>query len=623
MKHFTHAFRWSKLAGTLCLFLWCAVPALWCSGRLGENETDDAELVHATDLIRRGLLDSARNVLIPLYDCLAESDSLASPRGIRVRQRMAYVFKATIEEERALAVLLPLIRDTERGGYFAEQAHALLTLAAVYQGSGQAEKCRRTLLACHQLIRQHGLRTLLAWYAIRTCSYFTWQQQLDSVRHYAHLALEQSTSLRQEWEQAHAYTLLNDAYPDSSYLFYVANLQRFAAYQRKVENYTELAAAYEIMGIYYLGNDKVATAKRLSDSTFLCLAAMERRGQSVVSASRRAHGQRMKVFEVLGQPDSALYHAKRAAYFQEVYNNQRSLAAIREIEAKYADTAKADKIRQQGQQLGQKRKQQALLLLILALIGSSALLLYYFNQKLARVNRSLTNKTVELERLNHDLAQSLEHEELLRGELHHRVKNNLQVIISMLDLQEANTDNPGTKRSVQAMSERIFSIATVHELLSPRESIELIDFSAYLDKLCRHAAEMWPAEQQPEFRQSVPPVSFNIDTLVPLGIVISELMTNTRKYFYNRQTTPRIQITLRVRRKELYLEYLDNGPGFAAGEMPARPGGLGKYLLQGMSRQLNGRCETFSAGGAGTRIYFQPKNMDLHVEEGEYNLAGP
>ena len=168
--------------------------------------------------------------------------------------------------------------------------------------------------------------------------------------------------MEQAWELAYAYTQLNDAYPDTTYQYYLDNLRPFVDYHR-------------------------------------------------------------------------------------------------EVEAKYADDAKAEMIRRQEAQLKQRRREQLQLLLIVALIGSGALLLVYFNRRLGRVNRTLAVQSSILEQTNQELEASLKHQELLQSELHHRVKNNLQVIISMLELQQWNTDSPGAKNSLHAMSERIYSLA--------------------------------------------------------------------------------------------------------------------------------------------------------------------
>jgi two-component sensor histidine kinase len=580
------------------------------SGQTANPVTGDA-LEAADRLTKAGLYDQALSVLEPVYVCLEEQGALNELRGIWVRQQLAFNYRRTNQEERAVALALPLVEDARRAGLFREQAYALLTLAAVYLGSKQFEKSRETLLQCGALIQRVGLDSVRSRFAIRKCSHFTAIRQLDSVRYYAELALEESTRFGQRWEQAHAYTLLNDAFPDTTYQFYLDNLQRFANYQREVENYTVLSQALTIMSIYLHENDRLAEAKLLNDSTFYYLAAMERRGQNTTQALAGAHRERMKIFEALSQPDSALYHAKQFFENEIKYREARNLAAIREVEAQYADNVKAEKIRQQEEQLLQRHRERLLLLLILGLILIGAGLLFYFNRKLGRVNRSLADQSSQLERTNQELGAALEHQEMLRGELHHRVKNNLQVIISMLDLQEWNTDNERAKQSIHAMSERIYSIASVHELLYPERSGELIDFRTYLNKLCTRAALLWPPSQSPEFTLDLPGTAMNLDTLVPLGIVVSELLTNTRKYFGSTQRQPRIRIALHQADTGFCLEYLDNGPGFAAAEMPERPGGLGRYLLFSMSRQLRGRVETFNADGAGTRFYFQPKNMEF------------
>jgi len=276
---------------------------------------------------------------------------------------------------------------------------------------------------------------------------------------------------------------------------------------------------------------------------------------------------------------------------------------VKTLEATYQSRLKDDELLQQVQALEteEARNQAVLLAFLLAII--LALALTYLVLRLRRITRALEEKS-----------GSLDKQVLLRSELHHRVKNNLQIIISLLNIQELKAGDSSTKDSLRAMSERVYSIAAVHELLYPQEGNGLLNFQEYTQMLCHHSAKLWKRGVQPKFNFDFDDKTFNLDTLVPLGVMISELLTNTRKNFVDQPTQPLISIALTTLPDGLRLTYRDNGPGFATGEMKSRESGMGKYLLKSMSRQLNGNFETFNDEGAVTMINFQVKNSEEDQE---------
>lgn len=284
------------------------------------------------------------------------------------------------------------------------------------------------------------------------------------------------------------------------------------------------------------------------------------------------------------------------------------LQQVREVEARY-DMEKKDAILQERErELELERAQTQRVrgaLLLAALVG---VLLIYLLLQIRDAKLMLEKKAGELKATNLELNDALNQQITLRGELHHRVKNNLQVIISLLDLQELKTGDVGAKKSLRATSDRVFSIAAVHELLYPKNDIDRIEFATYLNMLTEHSAEMWPESVRPVFNLEIGDYTFNLETLVPLGVMISELLTNTRKYYKAADQEPEITISLSNDRRLYRLEYKDNGPGFSSGEMSERTGGMGKYLLKSMSRQLRGYFETTTENGAVTHIYFYAKN---------------
>ncbi len=202
---------------------------------------------------------------------------------------------------------------------------------------------------------------------------------------------------------------------------------------------------------------------------------------------------------------------------------------------------------------------------------------------------------------------------MLQGEIHHRVKNNLQVIISLLDLQQDDIHDPKALQSLQSMSNRIYSMAAVHEILYCKEGVETISLLEYTQTLCRHFRQIAPPDQEIIFDVDMETEELGLETLMPLGIMMNELLTNSLKYAAIPGLPLEIEISLKRCADGFCLFYRDNGPGFALGELGEREGGLGSHLLHSMCRQLSGQIKTHNDKGAVYRIFFRQKGHRTHA----------
>ena len=252
-----------------------------------------------------------------------------------------------------------------------------------------------------------------------------------------------------------------------------------------------------------------------------------------------------------------------------------------------------------------QRFRGALIMVCITLFFTSILVYYYWRlQKANRITRQQSKTILET---NDKLSHSLEQQIMLQGEIHHRVKNNLQVIISLLELQKEDIKDENTRNGLEAMSSRIYAIAAVHDVLYHGQEGQLVDFLNYTKKLCSHLQQAM-AREDSTFKLKIPEQLFNLDTLIPLGIMLNELITNSFKYGHQKGSPTLIDIQLKPEQNGFYLYYKDNGPGFASGHLQGREGGLGAYLIRSMARQLKGRVESQNDGGASYTIFFLEKN---------------
>ncbi len=204
--------------------------------------------------------------------------------------------------------------------------------------------------------------------------------------------------------------------------------------------------------------------------------------------------------------------------------------------------------------------------------------------------------------------QNKEKDTLLR-EIHHRVKNNLQIISSLLNLQTQKTKDNSAVQALMEGQSRVQSMSLIHQNLYQQNDLTAIDMPAYLTKLIGNLAETYHiSETSIEIHQHVDPLLLDVDTVVPLGLIINELITNSIKYaFPNRNG--RIEVQLKKQPTHLYLSVSDNGIGFNHEDAETREG-FGYEMIHAFSDQLEADLKVDQ--NYGTHVSFQIRNFQIY-----------
>ena len=173
--------------------------------------------------------------------------------------------------------------------------------------------------------------------------------------------------------------------------------------------------------------------------------------------------------------------------------------------------------------------------------------------------------------------------EIMLRELQHRMKNNLQVIVSFLSLQARESASEEARQRIGRVMDRVMAIGLAHDQLSFKKSASSVDMDDYLKALC---ANIDPRRPDLTIDTEFEAVSIPLDRAVPIGLILNELVTNSVKYAFDEEDGV-INVTFRVNETigEAELRVRDNGRGMG----PAREGSLGLRLVESLSRQLGGR----------------------------------
>lgn len=216
-------------------------------------------------------------------------------------------------------------------------------------------------------------------------------------------------------------------------------------------------------------------------------------------------------------------------------------------------------------------------------------------QKVAESTEQLREKITELKRSNEKISKQNTEIQTLLKETHHRVKNNLQIISSLLNLSSMHSDNQGVKEVFDNCKDRIKSMSLVHEQLYQKNNLSDIKAKDYLHELMEELLVSYRLKDNIGYQLDVDPIQFTIEQSVPFGLIVNELVVNALKHAFPKKKGD-ISIRLKKEDQQYQLEIADNGIGFD----PAlfENGNMGFDLVQTIVGQLEGNLsyQTHEAG---------------------------
>jgi len=250
-------------------------------------------------------------------------------------------------------------------------------------------------------------------------------------------------------------------------------------------------------------------------------------------------------------------------------------------------------------------KNIAIAAVIFALIGALAIL-YAYRKKLVLTNL-LQKQKAEITTKNSTLNKLVDEKEWLLKEIHHRVKNNLQVVMSLLNTQSAYMTDESAKAAINDSQRRVHSIALIHQQLYKSEDVSAIKIYRYITELISYLKDTYDSAFV-KFDIEVDDVEFDIAQTMPIGLILNEAITNCFKYAFSPGQKGLIKISLCKHEGDLYeLLIADNGNGLPADFDPDNSNSLGMDLLTGLSGDLNGDFKIYNNNGATVKIVFNPQ----------------
>ncbi|MEC3881329.1 histidine kinase dimerization/phosphoacceptor domain -containing protein [Parapedobacter sp. 10938] len=247
-------------------------------------------------------------------------------------------------------------------------------------------------------------------------------------------------------------------------------------------------------------------------------------------------------------------------------------------------------IKEQELLLSNTRYQRYGLIAGIAVLLTILVILYFHFREKDKLAHRVAIKNTEISVQNEVLKQANKQNELLLREIHHRVKNNLQIINSLLSLQSRKTANPDVISMMRESSSRIHSIALIHNKLYEQQSINRLDVQDYIEQLGAHLLSIYNDHQKEvQFEVTAHDVFLDIDTAIPVGLILTELITNSLKYAFEGRDGGHIHVDMqREGEREYELVFKDDGVGVPEDKRQKTNETLGFRLIHSLTSQLAG-----------------------------------
>ncbi len=309
---------------------------------------------------------------------------------------------------------------------------------------------------------------------------------------------------------------------------------------------------------------------------------------------------------------SALHHLNTFKNISDSIFNVTKSKQIAELEIKYATEQKENDIRilKKDQLIQNENIKRAnltrnwilsgvfLLFLVIGLLYNS----FSINQK---KSKEIDLKNASLSLLIAEKDDLLQDKEWLLKEIHHRVKNNLQIITSLLHSQSIYINNDEALVAIQNSENRVHAIALIHQKLYQSESLELISIPAYVEELIGYLKGSYSLDNRITFEKHLEAINLHVAQAVTLGLILNEAITNAIKYAYGPDEAGVIYIKMGTGSDNRYnLTISDDGPGFSRDFDFDKVDSLGLNLIRGLCKQLGGTLEYSSDQGCRINITF-------------------
>ena len=333
-----------------------------------------------------------------------------------------------------------------------------------------------------------------------------------------------------------------------------------------------------LANVYLLKNDLDAAERELDRSKDLALDL------GLLDELKTNHEIRVRLYEEKGDYKRAFETSQELLVVKDSLLNQEKTKSLAEMQTRYESLKKEDRIallEKEGllQAVELEQRQIWIRSLVLAVILSLIIgVLVYHNLRMVRKNKI--------------------HIELLLKELHHRVKNNLQILSSLLSLQSQQLTDDNAIKAVKSSESRINAMALIHRKLYTVDQNRTVDIKEYISELIQYLVYSYGYhEKNFKLDLEIKEINIDVDKAIPLGLILNELISNAFKHAYENQPNPRLVVNLEYpESRELNISIQDNGGGMPSVDEKQRKT-FGMKIVTTLIKELKGSLNVKNENG--------------------------
>ncbi len=449
----------------------------------------------------------------------------------------------------------------------------------------QAEECGLKALALFEAL---GDSSSLGDIYNNLGAHMSAQNRYDEALHYHLLQHEVNIKLDNTWGKGFSFSKLAMIYAkQGKYSLAQSHMNESLAIRR------EIGTAYALSGaltksakVKNMIGDQDGAMRDIHESILIS------RKLNIPKAYASGLAQLAEIHKSQSALDSALFYTELLMATKDSMMNLSLGQQLDELEIRY-ETEKRDKEILQLQyedELNQAKIDRKNIIILSGLIGLGMLAFLFF-----RV-RSKKQKIAEQNTL---ISTSLEEKEMLLKEIHHRVKNNLQIVSSLLSIQSRTIKDEKAKEAIKESRSRVRSMSLLHQDLYQKDNLAGVLVADYLPKLCKSLLSAYDVSgEHIQLTTDIEPINLDIETVIPLGLIVNELITNVLKYAFPDGKEGTVLVQLKETAEGLLLSVQDDGIGFPKERAKNTQGGFGHKLISTFKNKLQADIRFINNNGA-------------------------
>ncbi|AYL94536.1 histidine kinase dimerization/phosphoacceptor domain -containing protein [Mucilaginibacter celer] len=323
----------------------------------------------------------------------------------------------------------------------------------------------------------------------------------------------------------------------------------------------------------------------------------------------------IKHFEINKRIDDSLFNAIKNKQIEELDFTYKTNATKQQIKLLQMQTnSQKAEIQKANMQRNITFAGVAMLLAIAGFAFNGYRLKQQSNRQLQLKQAEINAQNTSLQKLVHEKDNLLDEKDWLLKEVHHRVKNNLQIVMSLLNTQSAFLKNNAALAAIRESQNRVQAIALIHQKLYSNSGVAYIDMSVYINELISYLADCYnPSGRGIRFEQTVQPIKLDVGQAVPVGLILNEAITNSIKYAFEGRGGE-IKIALQLAEETIVLTIADNGNGLPPGFDVRQANSLGMEMMKALSKQLGGYFKIENCQGAVITVEFKAETILSKIE---------